>query len=301
MTAPLPLTLRQLQYVLAVAETRNFRRAAEACAVVQPSLSAQIASLEEALGVRIFERDRRGVLLTSAGEAVVARARRVLMEAEELAREARNLKDPLSGPLRLGVIPTMAPYLLPDVAPMLKESHPSLLPLWTEERTPVLVRAVQEGRLEGALLALEAELGDLETATLGRDPFVLILPKGHRMAKARTPLHLRELEGERLLLLDAGHCLREQALEACREAKVEELGYRATSLPTLVQMVASGAGITLLPRLAVPTETARAAVVTRPLASPVPFRTLVLAWRRGSHMGKALKQLAATIRTGIKS
>jgi LysR family transcriptional regulator, hydrogen peroxide-inducible genes activator len=287
--------------VLAVAETRNFRRAAEACAVVQPSLSAQIASLEDALGVRIFERDRRGVLLTPAGEALVTRARRVLLEAQELAQEARQLQDPLSGQLRLGVIPTMAPYLLPDIAPEMKRLHPNLVPLWTEERTSVLVRAVQEGKLEGALLALEAELEDLETASLGRDPFVLVLPKGHPKAKGRAPLSMDELKGEKILLLDDGHCLRDQALEACRHAKVEELGYRATSLPTLVQMVASGAGITLLPRISVTTETARAAVITRPLASPVPYRTLALAWRRGSHSAKSLKQLATTIRSAIKN
>lgn len=301
MVSPLPLTLRQLQYVVAVAETRNFRRAAETCAVVQPSLSAQIASLEDALGVRIFNRDRRGVLLTPAGELVLARARRVLLEAEELAREAQRAQDPLSGSLRLGVIPTLAPYLLPEVSSILRRAFPSLEPMWREERTAVLVRALQEGRMEGAMLALEADLEDLETATLGKDPFALVLPQDHPLARGRSPVSMKELEGEHLLLLDDGHCLRDQALDACRNARVEELGFRATSLPTLVQMVASGAGITLLPRLAVATETARAPVFVRPLAPPVPYRTLALAWRKGSHLAKPLRKLAAILRSGMKS
>jgi len=300
MITPLPLTLRQLQYVVAVADTRNFRRAAEACSVVQPSLSAQIASLEDALGMRIFERDRRGVLVTPAGELLVARARRVLLEAQELARGAQRAQDPLAGPLRLGVIPTLAPYLLPDVAPILRKAYPAMEPMWKEDRTGLLVRALQEGHMEAAILALEADLEDLETATLGRDPFVLVLPVGHSLAKTRSPLALRELAGEHLLLLDDGHCLRDQALDACRNARVEELGFRATSLSTLVQMVAGGAGITLLPQLAVATETARAAVVIRSLASPVPYRTLALAWRRGNHAGKAMKKLAGTIKSGLK-
>jgi LysR family hydrogen peroxide-inducible transcriptional activator len=301
MISQLPLTLRQLQYVVAVAETRNFRRAAEACAVVQPSLSAQIAALEDALGVRIFNRDRRGVLLTPAGELVLARARRVLLEAEELAREAQRAQDPLGGSLRLGVIPTLAPYLLPEVSSILRRAFPSLEPMWREERTAVLVQALQEGRMEGALLALEADLEDLETATLGKDPFMLVLPRDHALARGRSPVSMKDLEGEHLLLLDDGHCLRDQALDACRNARVEELGFRATSLPTLVQMVASGAGITLLPRLAVATETSRAPVFVRPIAAPVPYRTLALAWRKGCHLDKPLRKLAATLRSGLKS
>jgi LysR family hydrogen peroxide-inducible transcriptional activator len=301
MSAPLPITLRQLQYVLAVAETRNFHRAAEACAVVQPSLSTQIATMEDALGVRIFERDRRGVLLTPAGEVLVARCRKILLEAEELVRQARQFQDPLAGPMRLGVIPTLAPYLLPEIAPRLREAHAALIPLWTEERTPVLVRMLQEGRLDGAVMALEAELQDLETAVLGRDPFVLTLPKGHPLSKGRGAVRMEALEGERLLLLEDGHCLRDQALAACGSTRVEELGYRATSLPTLVQMVASGAGLTLLPRLAVATETGRAPVATRAIAAPVPFRTIVLAWRKGSHAADALKGLAATLKSCFKA
>lgn len=293
---PLPFTLRQLQYALAVAETRNFRRAAERCAVAQPSLSAQLAALEKALGLRLFERGKGGVLPTPAGSALLPRFAELLRGAEDTVRDARTFLDPLAGPLRLGVIPTLAPYLLPTVAPRLREAFPRLQPMWTEARTPDLVRAVREGRMEAALLALEADLEGLETAPLGRDPFRLCLPKGHRLAKGRGPVDLATLAGERLLLLEDGHCLRHQALAACGSTQVEEVGFRATSLPTLVQMVASGAGLTLLPQLAVATEAARAEVVLRPLAPPAPFRTIGLAWRKGGHGARALAQVAEVMR-----
>jgi LysR family hydrogen peroxide-inducible transcriptional activator len=295
-TPPLPFSLRQIQYALALAETRNFHRAAERCAVAQPSLSAQIAALEGALGLRLFERSRGGVLPTPAGEALLPRFAELVRSAEDTARNARAFLDPLAGPLRLGIIPTMAPYLLPAAAPALRRAFPRLQALWTEGRTPDLVRAVREGRLEGALLALEADLGDLETTDLFRDPFRLCLPKGHPLAKGRAPVPLAALAGEFLLLLDDGHCLRDQALAACASSRVEEAGFRATSLPTLVQMVAGGAGVTLLPQLAVSTEAARADVVIRPLAKPEPFRTLGLVWRKGSFAAQAMREVAAALR-----
>jgi LysR family hydrogen peroxide-inducible transcriptional activator len=291
-SGPLPFSLRQLQYLVALEDTRNFHRAAERCAVAQPSLSTQVAALEEALGVRVFDRGRGGVVVTRAGEAVLAQARLVLREAEALTREAGRFKDPLAGPLRLGLIPTVASYFLPRLVPQLREAFPGLEPRWTEERTSVLVESLQDGRLDGAILALEADLEDLEWAPLGQDPFLLALPREHHLARRRGPVSLEELAGERILLLDEGHCLRTQAIAACRDAKVEELGYRATSLPTLLQMVAGGAGLTLVPLLAAATETARAAVVTRPFKAPAPYRTLVLAWRRGNRLGDTLRRIA---------
>ncbi|BDU75563.1 LysR family transcriptional regulator [Mesoterricola sediminis] len=299
MPSPLPLSLRQLQYVVAVADTRHFRRAAELCAVAQPALSTQIAALEEALGVRIFDRGRRGVVVTPAGEPLVARARAILTAAESLVEEARRHQDPLAGTLRLGIIPTFAPYLLPEMAARLRRAFPALLPQWTEAHTPTLVADLQEGRLDAALLALEADLEDLEWLPLGEDPFLLAVPRAHPLARGRAPVGLDRLEGERLLLLEDGHCLRDQALSACANARVEELGYRATSLPTLVQMVASGMGITLLPRTAVATEVGRAPVRVRPLAAPVPFRTVVLAWRRGSFLKAAAPALAEVLGPGV--
>lgn len=288
---PLPFTLRQMQYALAVNETRNFRRAAELCAVAQPSLSSQIAALEASFGVPLFERGAGGVRVTPPGELLLARMAHLLTESQELLRASGGFRDPLAGPLRLGIIPTLAPYTLPFLVPTLREALPRLMPLWTEARTDVLVAALQRGELQGAILALEAELGDLEHHVLGEDPFQVCLPAEHRLARDKRPLRMEELEGEHLLLLEDGHCLRGQALAACGQARIEELGYRATSLSTLVQMVGSGAGLTLLPRLAVATETSRATVTVRPLARPTPFRTLVLAWRRGSFARDALRRL----------
>lgn len=290
-TTPLPFTLRQMQYALAVAETRNFRRAADLCAVAQPSLSSQLAALEHSLGVALFERGKGGVRVTRPGLVLLARMERMLAEGRELGQEAHTFLDPFAGSLRLGIIPTLAPYVLPFLVPALREAFPRLLPLWTEAHTNTLVAALQKSELDGALLALEADLGDLEHLVLGRDPFRVCLPVNHPLAKRKRALQEKELEGERLLLLEDGHCLRGQALAACGRARIEELGYRATSLPTLVQMVASGAGITLLPRLAVATEAARASVVMRPLAEPVPFRTLAVVWRRGTYAEGALRHL----------
>lgn len=290
-TTPLPFTLRQMQYALAVAETRNFRRAADLCAVAQPSLSSQLAALEHSLGVTLFERGKGGVRVTPPGQVLLARMERILAEGRELGQEAHAFLDPFAGSLRLGIIPTLAPYVLPFLVPALREAFPQLLPLWTEAHTDTLVAALQKSHLDGAILALEADLGDLEHLVLGRDPFRVCLPVNHPLAKRKPALREKELEGERLLLLEDGHCLRGQALAACGRARIEELGYRATSLPTLVQMVASGAGITLLPRLAVATEAARASVVMRPLAEPVPFRTLALVWRRGTFAEGALRRL----------
>jgi LysR family hydrogen peroxide-inducible transcriptional activator len=291
-----PFSTRQLQYAVAVADARSFRKAAALCGVSQPSLSAQLAQLESALGVRLFERDRRHVLPTPAGEEVVARARRLLAETDDLADAARRLGDPRTASLRLGVIPTISPYLLPRVVPALRRAQPGLVVRWTEEKTDVLVRAVEEGALEGALLALEAELGDLARTPVGRDPFVLAAPRGHPLARRSGPAEMSELRGADVLLLDDGHCLRDQALAVCAHARTHELDFRATSLSTLAQMVGAGAGVTLLPQLAVATESRNAALAIRPLADGRAFRTLGLCWRRTSPFAETLSQIAVLIR-----
>jgi LysR family hydrogen peroxide-inducible transcriptional activator len=293
--APPTFSLRQLQYAVAVAESMSFRKAAERCHVSQPSLSAQLAQLEDALGVRLFERDRRRVLLTAAGKELVERARRVLIDVDDLVSSARHQSDPLVGQLNIGVIPTISPYLLPEVAPAIRAEFPRLTVLWTEDKTDVLVRSLDTGLLDAALLALEADIGDVEREVIARDEFVLAAPPGHRLAARKSPVALSELRGESLLLLDDGHCLREQALAFCSSARVRELEFRATSLSTLVQMVAADAGITLLPRLAVATEARRAGLRLRPFASPVPHRTIALVWRRQAARVEALRRVAATI------
>jgi len=292
--APHPFTARQLQYAVALADTRSFRKAARLCGVSQPSLSAQLAQLETALGVRLFERDRRRVLPTQAGETLIARARHLLIEADDLVDAGRRLADPRAATLRLGVIPTLSPYLLPRIVPALRRAE--LTVRWTEDKTPSLVAAVESGALDGALLALEADLGDLAREPIARDPFVLAAPRGHALARRSGPAEMSELRGADLLLLDDGHCLRDQALAVCAHASTNELDFRATSLSTLAQMVAAGAGVTLLPQLAVATESRNAALAIRPLADGRAFRTLGLCWRRTSPFAETLSQIATLIR-----
>lgn len=299
--APHPVTLRQLQYVLAVAEHKSFRRAAEACSVAQPSLSMQIAQVEEALGVTIFERLPRGVVVTEAGAKLLERARKVLVDADDLVTTAEHARDPLAGTLRVGVIPTVAPYLLPDVAPALHKTFPRLTVLWSEEKTRELVAKIEAGDLDAGVLALESDLGDLEHVVLGRDAFHLAVPKGHVLGRTKEPARLDELDGETVLLLDDGHCFRDQALAVCHRAAATEASVRATSLSTLAQMVAGGAGITLLPEIALPAENRARGLVTRPFGTRGPHRTLVLAWRRTSPSTQAIRAVADRVTLSMSS
>ncbi|MFZ5439551.1 MAG: LysR substrate-binding domain-containing protein [Myxococcota bacterium] len=299
--APHPLTLRQLQYVVAVAEQKSFRKAAQACAVSQPSLSAQVAQLEAALGVRLFDRDTTRVLITAAGEQLIARARALLLAADELVDEARRAADPLSGPLRLGVIPTVGPYLLPEVAAPLHAKFPRLRFRWVEDRTATLVKLLREGSLDGAVLALETdELGEVQSLVLGRDPFLLATPAEHPLSKAETPVTPQVLAGETVLVLEEGHCLGDQVAEVCTRGRGTELDVRTTSLSTLAQMVAGGAGITLLPSLAASVENRRGALHLRPFQPKAPGRTLALVWRKGAPAQAALRAIAPILRAPIR-
>lgn len=282
------MNLRDLQYLVALAETRHFGRAAERCHVSQPTLSAQLKKLEEYLGVALIERRPRKVALTASGEAVIERARHMLQGAEDIRALARASQDPLAGPLKVGLIPTLGPYLLPRVMPRMAQALPKLSLLLHEYQTAPLVQRVLDGELDLAILALPADTRGLQTRPLFAEAFLVAMPGQHRLAskrRVRTP----DLAGEKLLLLEEGHCLREHALEACSRAGAEEQGFRATSLETLRQMVASGAGITLLPRLAAegPFASARGLAV-RPFAPPVPSRTIGAAWRRSSSRGAAI-------------
>ncbi len=295
-TPPPAFSLRQLQYAVAVAEELSFRRAAERCHVSQPALSAQLGELERALGVRLFERDRRRVLVTASGRGLLERARSVLLGAEDLREAARQMGDPLSGTLRIGVIPTVSPYLLPSVAPGIRARFPRLTPLWVEDKTGPLLKELGEGRLEAVLLARVAELDELEHEPIAEDPFFLVARSDHPLGGSSSPATLAELRAVEVLLLDEGHCLREQALEVCSKAKARELEFRATSLSTLVQMVAGGAGVTLLPALSLPAEARRARLRVRRFSPPAPRRTITLAWRKGSPLAPALRQLAAVVR-----
>ncbi len=290
-------TLRQLQYAVAVSETLSFRKAAALCHVSQPSLSAQLALMEDALGLPLFERDRQRVLITAAGAAMLERARQILREVDDLQQLARQSKDPLAGTLRIGVIPTMSPYLLPRISTAFRSQHPQLSVVWIEDKTETLVSHLAEGTLDAAVMALEAELGDLEHEVIGSDPFVLATPVGHPLGAKAFPAKPSELRDASTLLLDDGHCFRTQALAVCASAKAHELAFRATSLSTLVQMVADGAGVTLLPTMAVATETTRARICIRPFATPGPKRTVALVWRKRSPLAPSLRKLAATARS----
>jgi len=293
--APHPVSLRQLQYVVAVAETRSFRQAAERCRVAQPSLSTQIAQAERALGVQLFERDRRRVMVTAPGEELVAQARRLLLAADDLVAAAARYADPLAGTLRIGVIPTVSPYLLPEIAPALRRAHPRLELVWSEDKTPLLAERLARGELDAALVALEADLGEVEHVELGRDPFVVAVGEGHALCGSSRPIDADALRGEELLLLAEGHCLRDQALSVCGRRRRKESPFGATSLSTLTQMVAAGRGVTLLPALALPTENRRGQLHVRPFKEPV-GRTLALIWRRGSAVAPAARAVAETVR-----
>ena len=293
---PLPYSLRQLQYLVAVAELGGFRSAADACGVAQPSLSAQIALVEAAIGVQIFERGRRGARVTPAGARVVERARAALVAATDVADTARRHSDPLSGRVRVGIIPTVCPYLLPDAAPALRKQLPGLQVVWSEDKTARLLDQVESATLDGAILALDDRLAPFDYAPIGDDPFVLAVPPGHRLASRRGPASPEMLSGETVFLLEDGHCFRDQALALCGGIGAAEADVTATGLATLVQMVAAGDGVTLLPSMAVAVENRRSQLAIRRFKEPAPTRSLVIAWRRGSAMARPLGEVARIVR-----
>jgi LysR family transcriptional regulator, hydrogen peroxide-inducible genes activator len=290
-------TVRQLEYAVAVAEHLSFRRAAEASAVTQPALSAQIQQLEALLGVQLFERDRRRVLLTAAGAEIVAQARAVLGQLDRLAELAHGRSAPLTGPLRLGVIPTIAPYLLPRVLPAVRRAHPALQLSLREDQTARLVEQLGDGRLDLLLLALPVEGVVAESMTLYDEPFLFAAPADHPLSGAGE-VGEAELSGHGVLLLEDGHCLRDQALSVCAAVGARESdGLRATSLGTLAQMVANGLGVTLLPELSVDTEAPPGSnIAVRPFREPAPTRTIGLMWRRTSARGDEYRLLGELLR-----
>jgi LysR family hydrogen peroxide-inducible transcriptional activator len=290
------ISLRQLRYLTALAEAGNFRRAAAACNVTQPALSTQVQLLEEGLGVSLVERGRRGAVMTAAGEEVVRRGRAILEDVAAIEDYARGMRDPFTGPLRLGVIPTIGPYLLPDLMPDLNRRYPALQLFMREEQTERLLDSLREGRLDLALLALPVPGDDLESAVLFEDRFLVAAPPGHPFAKADT-VDLGALTDESLLLLEDGHCLRDQALAVCAlDGPVNEGDFRATSLATLIQMVASGLGVTLLPEMARRREAGTDGRLTiRPLTPPEPGRQIGLLWRRTSGRKAEFRELAGVI------
>lgn len=289
------MNLRDLTYLVALADHKHFGRAAAACFVSQPTLSTQIRKLEEQLDVVLVERTGRKVLLTDVGRDVVARARNVLHEVEQIRAAARRTRDPEAGSVRLGIFPTLGPYLLPHVVPTLRERFPRLELLLVEEKTELLIRQLREGKLDAAILALPIHDDQLHARFLFEEPFLLATPSSHPLAR-RGSLHVDDLADQNLLLLDDGHCLRDQALDVCRLAGAGEVpGFRATSLETLRQMVSANVGVTLLPALATQPPIAQAENLrfVRFRGMP-PSRRIAMAWRKSTAMGAFLDRLADT-------
>jgi LysR family hydrogen peroxide-inducible transcriptional activator len=289
------VNLRDLEYLVAVADHRHFGKAAAASFVSQPTLSTQIRKLEKELEVELIERNPRQILLTPAGEQVVERARVMLAEADSIRSIARRARDPEAGSLRLGIFPTLAPYLLPHVMPALRTRFPNLEVLLVEETTEVILDQLRRGQLDVGVLA--QPVGDelLHAEPLFSEDFVLAVPSGHRLAGGEGPVPVTALAGEPVLLLEEGHCLRDQALSVCSLVGApERAGFRATSLETLRHMVASGVGVTLLPELSVkPPVPPSDSVCLRPFADPVPRRDIAMFWRPTSVYAELLPDVAA--------
>ena len=278
-------TLRQLQYLKLLAEHGSFSRAAEAAHVTQPTLSAGVQELEKILGAPMVDRNRSGVILTAAGAEAVARAGTILAQAEDLVQACRSAGQPLEGRLRLGVIPTIAPFLLPSALPILRTRFPRLRLFLREDMSQRLIADLKAGVLDIVLIALPYDMSGLEWAHVGDDELLAAFPAGHPLC-GHAAVSAASLEGETLILLEDGHCLRDHALSACGlgpQKSTQEEGFAATSLATLVQMVGSGLGVTLLPSMAVAAGLARAAQVeVRPLNPETASREIVVAWRAGS-------------------
>jgi LysR family hydrogen peroxide-inducible transcriptional activator len=290
------LKLKDLRYLVAVADTRHFGRAAERSFVSQPTLSAQLKKLEEYLGVQLIERAPKRVSLTVAGEEIVERARRILEASEEIVELAKGHTDPLSGRLKLALLPTIGPYLLPNVAGKLRKQLPRLELMLYEYQTDVMLEKLHSGEIDVGILALPVPLDGLESYELYREPFMVAMPANHRLA-GRANIRVADLHDETLLLLEDGHCLRDQALEICSSTGIhEKQDFRATSLETLRQMVAAGVGITLLPELAGRGAYGAARGVTiKPFARPVPTRTIGAIWRKSSARRAVILALAKHI------
>jgi LysR family transcriptional regulator, hydrogen peroxide-inducible genes activator len=293
------ITLRQLRYLVALGREGHFARAAASCYISQPALSMQIKELEAILGAPLVERSRGRIALTAIGHETVRRAQAILMDVDDLVAAARHAAGALAGRLRLGVIPTVAPYLLPRALPLIRQRFPAVQIELREGQTETILRELAEGALDVLLLSLPISDPELATQALFDDRFFLVAPAGDPLA-ARRRADLDSIPHQRLLLLEEGHCLRDQALSVCRlagDATLPPLG--ATSLATIVQMVAAGYGITLVPEMAVPVEIRDGSLTIIPFSAPEPRRTIGLAWRRAnprrmdfSALADALAELA---------
>ncbi|MDR9433462.1 MAG: LysR substrate-binding domain-containing protein [Spiribacter sp.] len=291
------INFRDLRYLVAVADHQHFGQAATACFVSQPTLSTQIKKLEEYLGVQLVERTSKRVIVTPIGQLITERARRVLNEVEDLVNVARAAGDPMSGELRLGIIPTLGPYLIPHLFPVLQANYPNLRVLLHEERTTGLIERLRDGSLDAAIMGVPVPDESLIPQTLFQEPFEVALPADHPLAQ-QPRVERNDLDSLPMLLLEEGHCMRDQALDFCsRVGAQQQQDFRATSLETLRQMVATGAGITLLPVLAVEAAASQTeGLVVRPFAGTPPVRELAIYRRRGCAREPVVNALAQLIR-----
>lgn len=296
------MNLRDLQYLTAVAKYRHFGKAAEACFVSQPTLSTQIKKLEEELGVTLIERDNKSVILTDIGHKIVAKAQQTLQAVDEMRDIASLHNDPQAGTFRLGIIPTLAPYVLPHIMPVLQTRFPKLRLLLYEYQTAVLLKKLPAGDVDAALLALPIADPNLKFQLLFKEPFFAAVPNNHRLADRNT-IQLDELDKQGVLLLEDGHCLRDQALDICREVGATETeGFRATSLETLRQMVCSGTGMTFMPALATVNSLSDPSIVRYiPFNNPTPDRSIAIFYRSSSHRENVITTMGDIIKEKINT
>jgi LysR family hydrogen peroxide-inducible transcriptional activator len=292
------MTLQELRYIVALADTGHFGKAAEACYISQSTLSTQIKKLEDFLGVALFDRSLKHVALTPVGCEIVVSARLILEESNRIRELARHTADPMERTVNLGVIPTLGPYYLPHVLKQLHSQYPRLRLLLREEMTPHVLAHLAEGKLDAGLLALPVDDTNLEVIPLFKEPFLAAVPAQHRLAASST-IKIKDLAKAGLLLLEEGHCLRDHALEACHLDGLQNEEISATSLETLRQMVGMGLGVTLIPVLASGGSTAVTQVALCPLAAPGASRTIGLVWRKRSPLAATMAQLAQSLKDAI--
>ena len=294
------MTLQELKYLVALADHGHFGRAAEACSITQSTLSTQMKKLEDFLGVTLFDRSLKRVSPTPIGREILQAARNIIEESERIKELARHAQDPMDRTLRLGVIPTLGPYYLPHALMLMHKKHPGLRLLLREEMTPQILAHLADGKLDAGLLALPVEDDNLRVAPLFYEPFFAALPVDHALTK-QAVLKVPDIMSEKLLLLDEGHCLRDQALDVCGAHSKGREEVRATSLETLRQMVGMGLGVTLLPALSVDAgpRVSKKSVEIRPFKKPVPGRTIGLVWRKRAPFPETFERLAATLKAGL--
>ncbi|KRB49831.1 LysR family transcriptional regulator [Rhizobium sp. Root708] len=288
------LTLRQMRYFDALATTRHFGRAAEMVHISQPALSTQIMEMEDYLGAKLVERTRQSTILTPKGEEVLHHVRLILHQVDLLEQTARKGGGTLEGLIRIGIIPTVAPYLVPQFIPHLRATYPSVEVELREAVTDRLMADLSAGKLDAVIAALPLDIEGIQTRPLFTDRFFMAVADNGE-AVLMSPLTEHEVNVDRLLLLEEGHCLRDQALAVCSAGKRSLVNFGATSMATLLQMVSHDMGMTLIPEIAIPTETNRNSIRIVPFTDPQPAREIGLAWRRSTHRGKEMEALAETI------